>query len=89
MTPTEIGWEVGKGVNDRETLYIYALASNGERHYRTSRVCDVFSKPTAIPFGDPAWWVSFVVTIDGRNPHGPYRTKDEAKSMAITLWRMT
>jgi hypothetical protein len=89
MTPTEIGWEVGKGVNDRETLYIYAKDQRRKLWVRTSRVCDVFSKPTAIPFGDPAWWVSFVITIDGRNPHGPYRTKDEAKSMAITLWRMT
>jgi hypothetical protein len=89
MTPTEIGWEVGKGVNDRETLYIYAKDPRIKLWQRSSRVCDVFSKPTAVPFGDPAWWVSFMLTIDGRNPHGPYRTKDEAKAMAITLWRMT
>ncbi len=89
MTPTELVWEGGLGANDSATLFKYARNAKGERHYRTSRVCDVFSKPTAIPFGDPAWWVSFVITIDGRNPHGPYRTKDEAKSMAITLWRMT
>ena len=87
MTPTEIGWADGGG--DSETLYIYAKDQRRKLWVRTSRVCDVFSKPTAVPFGDPAWWVSFVITIDGRNPHGPYRTKDEAKAMAITLWRMT
>jgi hypothetical protein len=87
MTPTELDWAAGVG--DSETLYKYAKDLKSKLWVRTSRVCDVFSKPTAIPFGDPAWWVSFVITIDGRNPHGPYRTKDEAKAMAITLWRMT
>jgi hypothetical protein len=87
-TPTEVGWE-DSGLDDSATLYTYALTTKGERHYRVSRVCDVFSKPSDAPFGDPVWWAAFIVPTDGRNHHGPYRTKDEAKAMAIALWRMT
>ena len=86
MTPTEIGWDEGLGGVD--TLYIYAKDPRSKLWQRKGRVCDVFSKPSDIPFGDPTWWVSFMLTIDGRNPHGPYRTKDEAKAMAITLYKL-
>jgi hypothetical protein len=87
MTPTEIGWE-DFARSDRATLYTYAKASLSKLWMRSSRVCDVVRRPTPTPFG-PAWWVSFAVPIDNRYDHGPYRTKDEAKAMAITLWRMT
>jgi len=88
-TPTEVGWEGGLGENDSATLFIYALDSHGNRRYRASRLCNVVYRMSTAPFGDRIWWVDFVVPIDHKTRHGPYRTKAEAKAMAVTLWRMT
>jgi hypothetical protein len=87
MTPTEIGWEGGRGENDSETLYIYAKDPRIKLWQRSSRVCDVVRRPRRAPFGYD-WWVSFAEPLDGKYLHGPYQTRDEAKAMAVTLWRL-
>jgi hypothetical protein len=89
MTPTETGWEGGLGENDSAVLYIYAKDPRSKLWQRSSRVCHVGYKMSSAPFGDRIWWVDFVMPVDGTHQHGPYRTKDEAKAMAVTLWRMT
>jgi hypothetical protein len=91
---TELIWEDYRHAGLRSTLYVTAPASDADQklkllegRLKVFRVCELVQTSNPIPFGR-TWVIEFVQPVDGKYRHGPYKSFDQAKAMAVTLYKL-
>jgi hypothetical protein len=91
---TELIWEDYRHAGLRSTLYATAPASDADQklkllegRLKVFRVCELVQTSNPIPFGR-TWVIEFLHPVDGKYRHGPYKSFDQAKAMAVTLYKL-
>ena len=91
---TDLIWEDYRHAGLRSTLYATAPVSDADQKLKllegrrkVSRVCELVQTSNPTPFSK-TWDIVFLQPVDGKYRHGPYKSFDQAKAMAVTIYKL-